>query len=67
VNRLSKDPRFAGVAVFEIDFDSGKKYLRQLEVRQQSTLIGFKGEVERRRSVGNTDPDALRKIFEAAL
>lgn len=53
--------------MFRIDFDSGKEYLRQLKVNQQSTLIAFKGKTERMRSVGETDPDALGKIFEAAL
>ena len=67
MDRLSKDPRFAKVAVFTIDFDSGKKYVRQLKVTQQATLIGFKGKTEKARSVGETDPDALRKVFEAAL
>ena len=67
VDRLSKDPRFAKVTVFKIDFDSGKEYLRQLKVNQQGTLIAFKGTTEKARSVGETDPDALRKVFESAL
>jgi thioredoxin 1 len=67
VDRLSKDPRFAKVTVFTIDFDSGKEYLRQLKVAQQGTLIAFKGRTERIRSSGETDPEALRKVFEAAL
>ena len=67
VDRLSKDPRFAKVTVFTIDFDSGKEYLRQLKVNQQGTLIAFKGKTEKARSLGETDPDALRKVFEAAL
>ena len=67
VDRLSKDPRFAKVVVFTIDFDSGKEYLRQLKVNQQGTLIAFKGKTEKARSVSETDPDALRKVFESAL
>jgi hypothetical protein len=67
VDRLSKDAQFAQVTVFTIDFDSGKRYLRQLKVDQQGTLIAFKGKTETARSVGQTDPDALRKLFEAAL
>lgn len=67
MDRLSKDPRFAKVVVFTIDFDSGKEYLRQLKVNQQGTLIAFKGKTEKARSVGETDPDALRKVFESAL
>ena len=67
VDRLSKEPRFAKVGVFKIDFDSGKEYLRQLKVTQQGTLIAFKGKAEKARSVGETDPDALRRVFESAL
>jgi hypothetical protein len=67
VDRLSRDPRFAKVTVFTIDFDSGKEYLRQLNITLQGTLIAFKGKTERARSFGKTDPDALRKVFEAAL
>jgi hypothetical protein len=67
VDRLSNDPRFANVVRFIIDFDSGKEYRRQLNVAQQGTLIAFKGKAERARSVGQTDPEALRKVFEATL
>lgn len=67
VDRLSKDPRFAKIVVFTIDFDAGKEFLRQLKVSQQGTLIAFKGKTEKTRAVGETDPDALRKVFESAL
>jgi len=67
VDRLSRDPRFAKVIVFTIDFDSGKDYLRQLKVAQQATLIAFQGKTEKMRSVAATDPTELRKVFEAAL
>jgi thioredoxin 1 len=67
VDRLSNDPRFANVVVFKIDFDSGKDYLRQLKVTSQGTLIAFKGKVEKARSVGELDPNAIRKVFESAL
>jgi hypothetical protein len=67
VDRLSKDQRFANVVMFKIDFDSGKEYLRQLKVNSQGTLIAFKGKVERARSVGELDPNAVRNVFESAL
>jgi thioredoxin 1 len=66
VHRLSTDPEFATVKVFKVDFDSSKDLLRQWKVTQQSTLIAFKGRAERRRSNGETETGALRKIFEAA-
>jgi hypothetical protein len=67
VDRLSKDPRFGNIVVFKIDFDSGKEYLRQLKVNSQGTLIAFKGKVQRARSVGELDPNAVRNVFESAL
>jgi hypothetical protein len=66
VHRLSTDPEFATVKVFKVDFDSSKDLLRQWKVTQQSTLIAFKGRAERRRSTGETEAGALRKIFEAS-
>ena len=65
MHRLSTDPEFATVKVFRVDFDSSKDLLRQWRVAHQSTLIAFKGRSERRRSTGETEIGALRKIFEA--
>jgi thioredoxin 1 len=67
VDRLSQDPRFAKVAVYQIDFDSSKEVLRGWKVSQQSTLLAFKGKTERMRSTAVTKPDGIQKIFEAAL
>ena len=67
MDRLSRDPRFAKVAVFEVDFDSSKELLRQWKVSQQSTLLAFKGKLETMRSTGVTAPDGIQKIFEASL
>ena len=66
MHRLSTDPEFATVKVFRVDFDSSKELLRRWKVTQQSTLIAFKGQAERRRVTGETEAGALRKIFEAA-
>ena len=66
MHRLSTEPEFAKVKVFKVDFDSSKDLLRQWKVTQQSTLIGFKGRAERLRSIGQTEPGALRKVFEAS-
>lgn len=67
MDRLSTDPAFAKVAVFRVDFDSSKNLLRQWNVQQQATLIAFKGKIERARSVSESEPEAIRKIFEASL
>jgi thioredoxin 1 len=66
VHRLSTEPEFVKVKVFKVDFDSSKDLLRQWKVTQQSTLIAFKGRAERLRSIGQTKPGVLRKVFEAS-
>ena len=67
MHRLTNDQAFSSVTVFKVDFDSSKELLREWKVTQQSTLIAFKGTKETRRSTGETDADALRKVFQAAL
>jgi hypothetical protein len=67
VDRLSKDPRFANVKVFRLDYDKQKDAMRQLKVSDRATLVAFKGKTEKARSSGEVDPKALQKIFEAAL
>lgn len=67
MNRLTNDPDFAEVVVFKVDFDSSKDVVREWKVNQQSTLIAFRGRNETMRSSGVTDPEAIRRIFRAAL
>lgn len=67
MHRLTNDPAFASVTVFKVDFDSSKDVLREWNVTQQSTLLAFKGKTEKMRSSGETEPEALRKLFQAAL
>ena len=67
VHRLSNDPRFAKVAVFQVDFDTNKALLRQWKVSQQGTLIAFKGTAEKMRSTGDVEAAALEKVFAASL
>jgi hypothetical protein len=67
VDRLSTDPRFAKVKIFRLDYDKQKDAMRQLKVTERATLVAFKGKAEKTRSTGEVDPNALRKVFEAAL
>ena len=66
MNRLSNDPRYKGIAVFTVDYDTGKDVLREWKVSQRATLLAFKGKTEKVRTVNETDPEAIRKVFEAA-
>ncbi len=67
INKLSADPKFKDLIVFKLDFDSQKDALRQLNARQQSTLIVFKGGKEVDRSVGDTDGNTIRMLVEGVL
>lgn len=58
-------PEHAELSVFEVDFDTQKDVLRRFGVRQQSTLIAFKGDVEVARSVGETRPEQIAALFGA--
>ncbi|MCJ2040079.1 thioredoxin family protein [Methylobacterium sp. J-059] len=65
--KLSADPRFKDLQIFDIDFDSQKDLLRKLDVRMQSTLIAYKGAVETGRSVGETQPEWIEGLVEKTL
>ena len=65
--KLSADPRFADLQIFEIDFDTQKELLRRMNVRMQSTLIAYKGAVETGRSVGETQPEWIEGLVEKTL
>ncbi|WP_375466048.1 thioredoxin family protein [uncultured Methylobacterium sp.] len=65
--KLSADPRFKDLQIFDIDFDSRKDLLRQLNVRTQSTLIAYKGAIETGRSVGETQPEWIEGLVEKTL
>jgi len=55
------------LVVFEVDFDTAHDTLRQFKVVQQSTLIMFKGASETARSVGQTQPEAIKTLVESGL
>ena len=49
-----------------VDYDKERNLKRQLGVRTQSTLIAYKGTVEKARLAGETDPKALRALLDSA-
>jgi thiol-disulfide isomerase/thioredoxin len=67
INSLMQTDQFRNAVLFNIDFDSQRELLRRFNVRQQSTLIVFKGGEERARSTGDTDPGAIRTLFARGL
>jgi thioredoxin len=66
LSELEKDPKFADFAVFRVDFDHQKAVLKQFGVRMQSTLIVFKGDAEKGRSVGQTSRDSIAALLTKA-
>src|SRR5580693_2870571 len=44
LSKLEAEPKYAGLEVFHVDFDSQKDAVRRFGARMQSTLIVFKGE-----------------------
>jgi thiol-disulfide isomerase/thioredoxin len=66
ISAISRDPQFGKLVIFELDYDKQVAEKRALDVRQQSTLIAFKGRTEVGRSVGVTDPVRIRSLAESA-
>lgn len=65
--KLAADPRFKDLQIFDVDFDTRKDVLRQLNARMQSTLIAYKGDKEVGRSVGETQPEWIEGLVEKTL
>lgn len=65
--KLAADPRFKNLQIFDVDFDTRKDVLKQLNARMQSTLIAYRGETEVGRSVGETQPEWIEGLAEKTL
>ena len=49
-----------------VDYDQSRKVMQKLHVHAQSTLIVYKGRVEKHRSGGLTDRQALKQALQSA-
>ena len=67
VEKLSLLPEYKDLTIFDVDFDTQKDVLRNLQVQRQSTLIVLKGAKEIDRSVGSTDPSAISDLLKKAI
>jgi thioredoxin 1 len=67
IEKLSAEPQYQGLTIFEVDFDTRKDVLRKFAAQTQCTLIVFKGDKETGRSVGSTDADAIDALLRKAL
>jgi thiol-disulfide isomerase/thioredoxin len=67
LTQLTRAPKFADMVVFKIDFDTQKDDVRALKATAQSTLIVYKGETEKGRSVGDTNQASIEALLDQAL
>jgi thiol:disulfide interchange protein len=67
IAKITRDPAFAKLIIFKLDYDKQKAERRQLKVPRQSTLIAFRGRRETGRSVADTNPSSLEALIRKAL
>ena len=65
--QLTREPKYKDLVVFKVDFDSQKSDVRALKAQSQSTLIAFKGETEKARTVGDTNAKSIASLVDSAL
>jgi thiol-disulfide isomerase/thioredoxin len=67
MGQLEAEPGFASLVVLMVDFDTQKDVVQAMGANKQSTLIAFHGTKEMGRSVGVTDPAAIKGLFDKAM
>jgi thioredoxin 1 len=67
ITEISRDPTFAKLVIFRIDFDKQVAEREALNARKQSTLIVYRGTAEKGRATGIVDREAIRTLATAAL
>ena len=53
--------------MLKVDFDNQPDVLKSFNVRQQSTLIAFKGKTETGRSAGDTNKASIEALIDTAM
>jgi thioredoxin len=67
LTQLTREPKYKDMTVFKIDYDNQKADVRSFNAQRQSTLIVFKGDAEKGRSVGDTSPQSIEALLDQAL
>lgn len=67
MNKLDRQPAYAKLVRFRVDFDHQKDIVKAFKARMQSTLVLFKGRTEVARLVGETDEEKIRAMLGKAL
>ena len=63
---LKADPDLK-LTVLSVDYDQETDLNKQLNVRNQSTFVVYRGKVEMARQIGVTSPEAIRKTLSSSL
>jgi thioredoxin 1 len=66
LNDLKADPAL-NITVLTVDYDTETDLRKQLKVRSQSTLVVYRGAVERARVSGETQAEPLKAALQAAF
>jgi thioredoxin 1 len=64
---LQQDAKYKDLTVLKVDFDNQPDVLKSFNVRQQSTLIAFKGKTETARSAGDTNKASIEALIATAM
>jgi thioredoxin len=67
LDKLTANPKYKGLKIFRVDFDSMKPEVKKFGAQMQSTLIVFKGAVEQGRSVGDTSEASIAALLDKSL
>ncbi|MEW6163805.1 MAG: thioredoxin family protein [Pseudomonadota bacterium] len=64
---LMDDRALDRVVVFQIDYFKEEALRKRFNVNSFSTLVFFRGDIERARTTGDFRPEQLRQLFDKAL
>lgn len=67
LNKLSNEPRYAGLVRLRVDYDTQKDLVKEFKAKTQSTLVVYKGDKELARAVGITAEDKIRGLIDNAI
>jgi len=67
VRALQDDKAMAQVIVFQADFSKEEALRQRFNVTSFSTLVVFRGDMERSRTTGDFRPEQLKQLFAKAL